>query len=184
VLARIEAELARKREFRRSGLGRDQHRSQVAEATSRASVLGGRLAEASGGGGGGPLGPGGARGPPPRAVCSGQVPGGDPGGNGPGVVLTSSFRAKILSPCCRSRFGRTSPKVESTPRVLLLPLHRHLSLQHWFACSMHMFFVAAEAQTYYRRVVKLRFFPHVSSIKTCLSVAESFIRARVTSHGR
>jgi hypothetical protein len=52
VLARIEAELARKREFRRSGLGRDQHRSQVAEATSRASVLGGRLAEASGGGGG------------------------------------------------------------------------------------------------------------------------------------
>jgi hypothetical protein len=54
VLARIEAELARKREFRRSGLGRDQHRSQVAEATSRASVLGGRLAEASGGGGGQP----------------------------------------------------------------------------------------------------------------------------------
>jgi hypothetical protein len=48
--------------------------------------------------------------------------------------------------------------VELTPRVLLLPLHRRLSLQDWFACSMHMFFVAAEAQTYCRHVVKLRFF--------------------------
>jgi hypothetical protein len=66
VLARIEAELARKREFRRSGLGRDQHRSQVAEATSRASVLGGRLAEASGGGGGGGPGPAGRAPPPPE----------------------------------------------------------------------------------------------------------------------
>jgi hypothetical protein len=48
--------------------------------------------------------------------------------------------------------------VELTPRVLLLPLHRRLSLQDRFACSVHMFFAAAEAQTYYRRVVKLRFF--------------------------
>jgi hypothetical protein len=93
-----------------------------------------------------------------RAVCSGRVPGGDPGGDGPGVVLTSSFGAEILRLCCRPRFGRTSPKVELTPRVLLLPLHRRLSLQDRFACSVHMFFVATEAQTYCRRVVKLRFF--------------------------
>jgi hypothetical protein len=74
------------------------------------------------------------------------------------VVLTSSFRAEILRPCCRPRLGRTSPKVELTPRVLLLPLHRRLSVQDRFTCSMHMFFAAAEAQTYCRRVVKLRFF--------------------------
>jgi hypothetical protein len=75
-------------------------------------------------------------------------------GRGADVVL----RSEILRPCCRPRLGRTSLKVELTPRVLLLPLHRRLSLQDRFACSMHMFFAAAEAQTYYRRVVKLCFF--------------------------
>jgi hypothetical protein len=74
------------------------------------------------------------------------------------VVLTSCFEAEILRPCCRLRLGRTSPKVELTSRVLLLPLHRRLSLQDRFTCSMHMFFTAAEAQTYCCRVVKLRFF--------------------------
>jgi hypothetical protein len=93
-----------------------------------------------------------------RAVCSGRVPGEDPGGDGPDAVLTSSFGAEILRLCCCPRLGRTSPKVELTPRVLLLPLHRRLSLQDRFACSMHMFFAAAEAQTYRRCVVKLRFF--------------------------
>jgi hypothetical protein len=38
------------------------------------------------------------------------------------------------------------------------PLYRCLSLQDWFACSMHMFFAAAEAQTYCRCIVKMRFF--------------------------
>jgi hypothetical protein len=52
VPARTEAELARKRKLRRSGLGRvvpwrDQRRSRVVEATSRADVLGGHLAEAT-----------------------------------------------------------------------------------------------------------------------------------------
>jgi hypothetical protein len=65
---------------------------------SRADVLGGQLAEASV-----------------------RVPGGDPGGDGPGAVLTSSFGVEILRPCCRPRLGRIPPKVESTPRVLLLP---------------------------------------------------------------
>jgi hypothetical protein len=67
-----------------------------------------------------------------RAVCSGRVPREDPSDNGPGVVLTSSFGAEILRPCCRPRLGRTSPKVELTPRVLLLPLCRRLSLQDRF----------------------------------------------------
>jgi hypothetical protein len=35
-------------------------------------------------------------------------------------------------PCCRPRLSRTSPKVELTPRVSLLPLHRRLSLQDRF----------------------------------------------------
>jgi hypothetical protein len=52
VPARTEAELARKRELRRLGLGqvvhwRDQRLSRVVEAMSRADVLGGQLAEAT-----------------------------------------------------------------------------------------------------------------------------------------
>jgi hypothetical protein len=56
-----------------------------------------------------------------RAACSGWILGEDPGGDGPGVVMTSSFRVEILGPGHRPRLGRTSPKVQSTPRVLLLP---------------------------------------------------------------
>jgi hypothetical protein len=53
VLAWTEAELARERKLRRPEPGRavhwrDQRRSRVAEAMSRAGVLGGQLAEASG----------------------------------------------------------------------------------------------------------------------------------------
>jgi hypothetical protein len=122
-----------------------------------------------------------------RAVCSGRVPGGDPGGGGPGVVLTSSFGAEILRPCCRPRLGRTSLKVEVTPRVLLLPLCRRLSLQDQLACSMHMFFAAAEAQTYWCRVVKPRFFSSCFEYQD-LSVgnrivcpSESYLSRKVTS---
>jgi hypothetical protein len=57
-----------------------------------------------------------------RAICSGRVPGRDPGDDGPGVVLTGSFEVETLRPCRRPRLGRTPPKVESMPRVLLLPL--------------------------------------------------------------
>jgi hypothetical protein len=56
------------------------------------------------------------------AVYSGQVPGGDPGGDGSGAVLTFSFEVEILRPCCCPRPGWIPPKVESMPRVLLLPL--------------------------------------------------------------
>jgi hypothetical protein len=53
VSARTEAKLARKRELHRPEPGwavhwRDRRRSRVAEAMSRAGVLGGQLAEASG----------------------------------------------------------------------------------------------------------------------------------------
>jgi hypothetical protein len=57
-----------------------------------------------------------------RAACSGRILGDDPGGDGPGLVMTLSFRAETLGLRRRPRLGRTSPKVLSTPRVLLLPL--------------------------------------------------------------
>jgi hypothetical protein len=56
-----------------------------------------------------------------RAACSSRILGEDPGGDGPGVVMTSSLRVEILGPRRHPRLGRTSPKVLSTPRVLLLP---------------------------------------------------------------
>jgi hypothetical protein len=67
-----------------------------------------------------------------RGVCSGRIPEEDPGGDGPGAVPMSSFGVETLRPCCRPRLGRTLPKVELTPRVLLLPLRRRLSLQDRF----------------------------------------------------
>ena len=57
-----------------------------------------------------------------RAACLGRILGEDPGGDGPGLVMTLSFRAETLGPCRRPRLGQASPKVLSTPRVLLLPL--------------------------------------------------------------
>jgi hypothetical protein len=57
-----------------------------------------------------------------RAACSGRILGEDPGGDGPGLVMTLSFRAETLGPHRRPRLGQTSPKVLSMPRVLPLPL--------------------------------------------------------------
>jgi hypothetical protein len=56
-----------------------------------------------------------------RATCLSRILGEDPGGDDPGLVMTLSFRAETVTPCRRPRLGRTSPKVSSTPRVLLLP---------------------------------------------------------------
>jgi hypothetical protein len=56
-----------------------------------------------------------------RAACLSQILGEDPGGDGPGLVMALSFRAETLGLRRRPRLGRTSPKVLSTPRVLLLP---------------------------------------------------------------
>jgi hypothetical protein len=57
-----------------------------------------------------------------RAACPSQTLGEDPDGDDPGVAMTPSFRVEIFGPRRRPRLGRTSPKVLSTPRVLLLPL--------------------------------------------------------------
>jgi hypothetical protein len=56
-----------------------------------------------------------------RAACPSRILREDPGGDGPGLVMTPSFRAEIFGPRRRPRLGRTSPKVLSTLRVLLLP---------------------------------------------------------------
>jgi hypothetical protein len=56
-----------------------------------------------------------------RAACSGRIPGGVPGRDCPGVVMTSSFGAKNLGPRRRPRLGRASPEVSSMPRELLPP---------------------------------------------------------------
>ena len=45
----------------------------------------------------------------------------DPGSDGPGVAMTSSFRVEILGPRRRPRLGQTSLMVSSMPRVLLPP---------------------------------------------------------------
>jgi hypothetical protein len=54
-------------------------------------------------------------------ICSSRILGEDSGGDGPDVMMTSSFRVEILRPRHRPRLGRTSLKVQLTPRVLLLP---------------------------------------------------------------
>jgi hypothetical protein len=56
-----------------------------------------------------------------RAACPSRTLGEDPDGDGPGVAMTASFRVEIFGPRRRPRLGRTSPKVLSTSRVMLLP---------------------------------------------------------------
>jgi hypothetical protein len=46
-----------------------------------------------------------------RAVCSSRIPGEDPGGDGLGVVMMSSFKVEILRLLRRPRLGQTSLKV-------------------------------------------------------------------------
>jgi hypothetical protein len=56
-----------------------------------------------------------------RPACLSRILGEDPGGDGLGLVMTSSFRVGIFGPRRRPRLGRASPKVLPTSRVLLLP---------------------------------------------------------------
>jgi hypothetical protein len=56
-----------------------------------------------------------------RAACSGRIPGEDLDGDGPGVVMTSSFGVEVFGPRHCPKLGRTSPKLSSMPRVLLPP---------------------------------------------------------------
>jgi hypothetical protein len=118
VSAWTEAELARKEtssaqeqvasqaeEVQRRWLGlgqvireRDQPRSHAAEAVSRAEVLGGQLAEAT------------ERPMETRAVRA------------QARCWRPPSRWRSFRPCCRPRPGQIPPKVETMPRVLLLPL--------------------------------------------------------------
>jgi hypothetical protein len=52
--------------------------------------------------------------------------------------------------------------------------YRCLNLQEQFVYSMRMFFAAAEAQTYYRRVVELRF------LSSCFEHQDLFVGSRIT----
>jgi hypothetical protein len=87
-------------------------------------------------------------------------------------VLTSSFEVEILHPCRRLRPGQIPPKVETTPRVLLLPLLCP-NLQGEFVCSVRMFFAVAEAQTYHCRTIKLRF------LSSCFEYQDLFVGNRI-----
>jgi hypothetical protein len=70
-------------------------------------------------------------------------------------VLTSSFEVEILRPCRRPRPGQIPPKVEMTPRVLLLPL------------------LMSEPTGTVCRVIKLRFF------SSCFEYQDLFVSSRI-----
>jgi hypothetical protein len=109
-----------------------------------------------------------------RAICSSRIPGEDPTGDGPGVVLMSSFGVEILRPRCRPRLCRTLPKVLLTPRVLLLPSTVKIrACRIGLSCSVRIFSAAAEAQTYCRRVVRL------CSFSCCFEYLDLFVGNRI-----
>jgi hypothetical protein len=109
-----------------------------------------------------------------RAICSSRIPGEDPGGDGPGVVLTSFFGVGILQPRRRPRLGQTPPKVYLTLRVLLLPSTVKIqACRIGLSCSVCMFSAATEAQTHHRRVVKPRFF------SPCFEYLDLFVGNRI-----
>jgi hypothetical protein len=98
-----------------------------------------------------------------------------------GVVLASSLRWRSFCSGRRPRLGQVLPRVETTPRVLLLPPCRCPNLQEQFVCSMRMLFRGRRGLNTLSSCLKSCVFsPLVSSFTTCLSIAESFIRMRVT----
>jgi hypothetical protein len=109
-----------------------------------------------------------------RAVCSSRIPGEDPGGDGPGVVLMSSFRVEILQPRRRPRLGQTPLKVQLTPRVPLPPSTVDVrACRIGLPCSVCMFSAAAEAQTHCHRVVKL------CPFSSCFEYPDLFVGNRI-----
>jgi hypothetical protein len=108
---------------------RDQPRGHAAEAVSRAEVLGRQLAEAT------------ER--PAEASARART-------LAENLAVRAQARCwrppsgwRSLRPCRRLRPGQIPPRVETSPRVLLLP--RCLNLQEQFICSMRMFFATAGA---------------------------------------
>jgi hypothetical protein len=88
--------------------GRDQPRSHAAEAVSRAEVLGGQLAEAT------------ER--PAEASARAGTLAKSLAVRAQARCRRSPSRWRSLRPCRRLRPGQIPPRMEMTPRVLLLPL--------------------------------------------------------------
>jgi hypothetical protein len=86
---------------------RDQPRSHVAEAVSRAEVLRGQLAEAA------------ER--PAEASARAEILAENLAVRAQARCRRPPSRWRSFRPCCRLRPGHIPPRVEMTPRVLLLP---------------------------------------------------------------
>jgi hypothetical protein len=78
---------------------------------------------------------------------------------------------QIHAPYRRARQPRPWPVVPVY--CVRLCLCRCLNLQEQFVCSMLMFFAAAEAQTYYCRVIKLCF------LSSCFEYQDLFVGSRI-----
>jgi hypothetical protein len=89
---------------------------------------------------------------------------------GADVFLRSGDPSTRVAVRGRARFRRRWER----RRGCCCSLCRCLNLQEQFVCSMRMFFVAAEAQTYYRRVVELCF------LSSCFEYQDLFVGSRIT----
>jgi hypothetical protein len=77
------------------------------------------------------------------------------------------------SACVTVRGRARSRRRRKRRRGCCCSLCRCLNLQEQFVCSMHMFFVVAEAQTSYCRVIKLCF------LSSCFEYHDLFIGSRI-----
>jgi hypothetical protein len=89
---------------------------------------------------------------------------------GAGVLLRGGDPSARVAVRGRARFRRRWKQ----RRGCCCSLCRCLNLQEQFVCSMRMFFTAAEAQTYYCRVIKLCF------LSSCFEYQDLFIGSRIT----
>jgi hypothetical protein len=137
---------------------RDQLRSHAVEAVSRADVLGGQLAEAT-------------ERPVEVSARAGTL----------AETLATMAQARCWRPPSRWRsFARVAVRGRARSRRkwkrrrgCCCSLCRCLNLQEQFVCSMCMLVAAAEAQTYYCRVIKLRF------LSSCFKYQDLFIGRRI-----
>jgi hypothetical protein len=88
---------------------------------------------------------------------------------GVGVLLRGGDPSARVVVRGRARFRRRWKQ----RRGCCCSLYRCLNLQEQFVCSMRMLFAAAEAQTYYCRVIKLRF------LSSCFEYQDLFVGSRI-----
>jgi hypothetical protein len=137
---------------------RDQPRSHAAEAVSRADALGGHLAEAT-------------ERPAEASARAGTL----------AETLAAMAQARCRRPPSRWRSFRPCRCPSRAKfrrrwkqhRGCCCSLCRCLNLQEQFVCSMRMFVAAAEAQTSYCRVIKLRL------LSSCFEYQDLFIDSRI-----